>query len=64
MYIKSEYKSFEPFDKTVTLLVDEIHLKAYFDYIGGNVVGAAYNTNEAATSAFAFMGNDENYDEN
>ena len=45
------------FDKTVKLLVDEIHLKPYYDYKGGNIVGAAYNTNEATTSAFAFMVN-------
>ena len=37
------------------LLIDEIHLKPYFDYKGGNVVGLANNTNEVATSAFAFM---------
>ena len=35
--------------------MDEIYLKPYFDYKGGNVVGLANNTNEAATSAFAFM---------
>ena len=42
-------------DKTIILLVDEIHLKPYFDYKGGDVVGAAYNSTDAATSAFAFM---------
>ena len=42
-------------DITVSLLIDEIHLKPYFDYNGGNVVGLANNTNEVATSAFAFM---------
>ena len=40
---------------TVSLLIDEIHLKPYFDYKGGNVVGLANYTNEVATSAFAFM---------
>ena len=42
-------------DITVSLLIDEIHLKPYFAYKGGNVVGLANNTNEMATSAFAFM---------
>ena len=42
-------------DITVSLLIDEIHLKPYFDYKGGNVVGLANNTNEVAISAFAFM---------
>ena len=57
MYIKSKYKSLVPSDKTVALLVDEIHLKPCFNYKRDNVVGAAYNTNEAATLAFAFMVN-------
>ena len=42
-------------DITVSLLIDEIHLKPYFDYKGGHVVGLANNTNEVATSVFAFM---------
>ena len=42
-------------DITASLLIDEIHLKPYFDYKGVNVVGLANNTNEVATSAFAFM---------
>ena len=42
-------------DITVSLLIDEIHLKPYFDYNGGNVVGLANNTKEVATSTFAFM---------
>ena len=37
--------------------MDEIHLKPYFEHTRSNAVGAAYNTNEAATLAFAFMGN-------
>ena len=30
-------------------------MKPYFDYKGGDVVGAAYNSTDVATSAFAFM---------
>ena len=41
-------------DTTVSLL-DEIHLKPYIDYKGGNTVGLSDNSNEAATSAFTFM---------
>ena len=37
--------------------MDEIRLKSNFDYKVGNVVGAAKNTNEAASSAFAYMVN-------
>ena len=42
-------------DITVSLLIDEIHLKPYFDYKCSSVVGLANNTNEVAASAFAFM---------
>ena len=55
MYIKNKFKLLVQKDITVSLLIDEIHLKPYFDYKGGNVVGLANNTNEVATSAFAFM---------
>ena len=55
MYIKNKFKLLVQKDITVSLLIDEIHLKPYFDCKGGNVVGLANNTNELATSAFAFM---------
>ena len=55
MYIKNKFKLLVQKDITVSLLVDEIHLKPYLDYKGGNIVGLANNSNEAATSAFAFM---------
>lgn len=53
MYIKNKFKLLVQ-DITVSLLVDEIHLKPYLDYKGGNIVGLSDNSNEAATSAFAF----------
>lgn len=56
-YIKQEFKSLSDDDKTVNLLMDEIHLKAYFDYKGGNIVGSAFDSCEAANSAFVFMVN-------
>ena len=38
------------------LLVDEIHLKLFFDCKGGKIVGTSFNSlSEAAKSAFAFM---------
>ena len=41
---------------TVTLLMDEIHLKRYFDYKGGTIAGSSYNSIcNAAKSAFACM---------
>ena len=54
-YINQKFELLNSNDKTVSLLVDEIHLSSYFDYKGGGIVGAAYNTINAATSAFAFM---------
>ena len=56
MYIKkNNFKLIVQKNITVSLLIDEIHLKPYFDYKSGNVVDLANNTNEVATSAFAFM---------
>lgn len=55
MYISKRVNFLTDYEKPVILMIDEIHLKAYFDYIGGSVLGAAFNTNKAATSAFVFM---------
>ena len=54
MYIKNKFKFLVQNDTTVSLL-DEIHLKPYFDYKGGNIVGLSDNSNEAAMIAFTFM---------
>ena len=55
MYIKNKFKFMVQNDTTVSLLVNKIHQKPYFDYKGGNIVGLSDNSNEAATSAFVFM---------
>lgn len=39
----------------VTLMVDDIHIKPYYDYRGGNMTGAALNSTETANSAVVFM---------
>ena len=54
-YIKQKHKALTFGDKTVSLLVGEIHLKPYFDFKGGNITGTACNSEEAAKSAFVFM---------
>ena len=55
-YIKQKFHCLDPSDATVFLLADEIHLKQYFDYKGGNIVGSSYNSvSNAAKSAFAFL---------
>ena len=55
MYIKNKFKLLVQQDTIVSLLVDEIHLKPYFHYKGGNIVDLSDNSNEAATSSFACM---------
>jgi len=55
MYNKHTFNLLSLLDKTVKLMVDEIHLKPYFDYKRSNVVGAAFDRPDAATSAFVFM---------
>lgn len=54
-YVSSKFKYLEAKDKTVILMIDEIHIKPYMDYKSGNIVGGAYNESECATSAHVFM---------
>ena len=54
MYIKNKFMLLVQQDTTISLLVDEI-LKPYIDYKSGNIVSLSDNSNEAVTSAFAFM---------
>ena len=56
MYIKNKFNLLIQKDNTVYLLVDEIHLKCYHNYRGGNIVGLSNNNNnDAATSDFTFI---------
>ena len=55
-YIKQKFRDLSSSDCTVMLLVDEIYLKSFFDYKGGNIVGTSFNCpSEAAKSALTFM---------
>lgn len=54
-YIKGKYKFLKPHEHHVNLLVDEIHLKEYFDYKGGSVVGMVNGECFTANSALVFM---------
>ncbi|KFM80009.1 hypothetical protein X975_07360, partial [Stegodyphus mimosarum] len=36
-------------------MMDEIHIKPYLDFRGGNIVGSSFNAKDAATSAYVFM---------
>ncbi|GBL90674.1 hypothetical protein AVEN_219342-1 [Araneus ventricosus] len=36
-------------------MIDEVHLKPYYDLKGGNIVGKSANNEKAANAAFVFM---------
>lgn len=54
-YSREKFHLLTEKDRLLVLMVDEIHLKPYFDYKGGNVVGMASNSAEPASSAHVFM---------
>ena len=54
-YITNRINFINEYEKTVILLIDEIHIKPYFDYKGGSIIGAAFDSNNAATSAYVYM---------
>lgn len=55
LYLKKRVSFLEENEKIVTLMVDEIYIKPYLDYKGGNVVGMAENTNNLATTVHVLM---------
>lgn len=54
-YIRERSKLLKHHEKTVSLMIDEIHVKPYFDYKGGSVVGSSVHSTEPATTAHVFM---------
>lgn len=54
-YMTTRISDLKDDQRFVTVMVDEIHIKPYFDYKGGNITGAAINRNEAANCALVFM---------
>lgn len=54
-YIKEKQKSLKSNDCYITVMVDEIHIKPYVDYKGGNIVGVAYDSTNLASTAHVFM---------
>lgn len=55
LYAKNVYKYLKDHQKHMILLMDEIHIKPYMDYKGGNIVGTAAKSATLANSAFTFM---------
>lgn len=54
-YAKRLAVGMDDHEKTVTLVMDEIHLQPYIDYKGGGLVGMATNSQNAAKTAYVFM---------
>lgn len=54
-YAKQRAKNLKTKELYVSLMIDEIHVKDFLDYKGGNVAGSAYDNVECATSAHTFM---------
>ncbi|KAH9373532.1 hypothetical protein HPB48_003484 [Haemaphysalis longicornis] len=54
-YIAKRIADLSEDQRQVTLMVDEIHIKPFFDYKGGNISGVAANSGQAANRAFVFM---------
>ena len=54
-YITQKINYLQPHDFYVTLMLDEIHIKPYVDYKGGNIMGMAYDSLKVATTAHVFM---------
>ncbi|XP_063244715.1 uncharacterized protein LOC134545879 [Bacillus rossius redtenbacheri] len=54
-YVKNKVSQLTPQERHVVLMVDEIHIKQFLDYKGGNIVGSSFNSENAASSAHVFM---------
>lgn len=54
-YIKQKAAHLKYYEKHVIFLMDEIHLKPFYDYKGGNFIGVSFDCKTAAKSAYAFM---------
>ncbi|XP_077551220.1 LOW QUALITY PROTEIN: uncharacterized protein LOC144164833 [Haemaphysalis longicornis] len=54
-YMAKRISDLDDRQRVVTLMVDEIHMKPFFEYKGGNITGIAHNSPEAANSALVFM---------
>lgn len=55
LYARNKFQYLKPNEILTSLMIDEIHLKPYFDYKGGNVAGKSANNEKAANAAYVFM---------
>lgn len=54
-YAKQSFLKLNDNDKCVFIMIDEIHIKPFLDYKGGNLVGTAYDSTQLANSVHVFM---------
>ncbi|XP_049960432.1 uncharacterized protein LOC126481016 [Schistocerca serialis cubense] len=54
-YVKQKFSYLKTEDHVVSLMIDEMHIKPYLDYKGGNILGTAFNGTTAASSVYVFM---------
>ncbi|XP_039285920.1 uncharacterized protein LOC120351775 isoform X1 [Nilaparvata lugens] len=54
-FAKRKFNLLNKNDLTVSLMIDEIHIKPYLDYTGGGILGHAYYSQDMASSAHVFM---------
>ncbi|XP_049839444.1 uncharacterized protein LOC126284511 [Schistocerca gregaria] len=54
-YVTQKFSYLKKEDHVVSLMIDEMHIKPYLDYRGGNVLGTAFNGTTAASSVYVFM---------
>lgn len=55
LYAKKLVTAMKDHEKSVVLMMDEIHIQSYLDYKGGTIVGVASNTSNAAKTAHVLM---------
>ncbi|XP_072145131.1 uncharacterized protein [Dermacentor andersoni] len=54
-YAKTVLQAMAEHERTVTLMIDEIHLQTYCEYKAGFVTGSAANTSNPTKTAYVFM---------
>ncbi|KAH9379154.1 hypothetical protein HPB48_002664 [Haemaphysalis longicornis] len=57
-YVAKRISDLDDRQRVVTLMVDESHIKPFFEYKGKNICGIAHNSPEAANSALVFFGSE------
>lgn len=54
-YIKQKATNIKESDTSISLMIDEIHIKKNLDYKGGDITGMSHDNSDLASSAHVFM---------